>query len=105
MDRLRQLRKKNNKTQAQMAAVIGLTQQAYATYENNIAQPPIDILEKLADYFNVSVDYLLGRTDDKNGIALEGVYFRLESEVQELGLPPEDVQKVIDLYKKYTKME
>lgn len=65
MERLRELRKENKKTQAQMASRLGITQQAYATYENDKAQPPLDIAKKLADYFGVSVDYLLGRTNNK----------------------------------------
>lgn len=65
MQKLRNLRKAQGKTQAQMAIFLGITQQAYATYENDKAQPPLDIVQKLADYFGVSVDYLLGREEKK----------------------------------------
>ncbi len=58
---LRELRKQKSKTQAQMGAMLGISQQAYATYENGVANPPVDILNKMAEYFGVSVDYLLGR--------------------------------------------
>lgn len=61
MDSLKSLRKAAGRTQQQMASLLGVTQQAYAAYENNRAQPPLDIARKLADYFGVSVDYLLGR--------------------------------------------
>lgn len=66
MENLRKKRKEYGKTQAQMASYLGITQQAYATYENNKAQPSSDMLNKLADYFDVSVDYLLGRTEIPN---------------------------------------
>lgn len=59
---LRELRKQKSKTQAQMGAMLGISQQAYATYENGVANPPVDILNKMAEYFGVSVDYLLGRS-------------------------------------------
>ncbi len=62
MNNLKILRKNAKKTQAQMGAFLGITQQAYAAYENDTAKPPYDILNKLATYFDVSVDYLLGRT-------------------------------------------
>lgn len=63
MDRLRNLRKNFKKTQQQVASLLGITQQAYAAYENDVSHPPKDVLEKLADYFDVSVDYLLGREE------------------------------------------
>lgn len=104
-DSIKYLRSQLGWSQKKLAEELNLSQQAIGKWETGLSEPDSETLSKLATIFDVSVDYLLGRTDDKNGIALEGVYFRLESEVQELGLPPEDVQKVIDLYKKYTKME
>lgn len=65
---LRQLRKDAKRTQQQMADVLGITQQAYAAYENDKSSPPKDVLEKIADYFHVSTDYLLGR-EEKNSPA------------------------------------
>ncbi len=58
---LRQLRKDAKRTQQQMADVLGITQQAYAAYENDKSSPPKDVLEKIADFFGVTTDYLLGR--------------------------------------------
>lgn len=66
MERLRSLRKDKKQTQQQIATYLGITQQAYAAYENNKAQPPIDILNRLASLFNVSIDYLLGRNNEKS---------------------------------------
>lgn len=63
---LKQLRKQKNKSQAQVAKEIGVSQQAYATYEIETRTPPMEMVAKLADYFHVSVDYLLGRTDVKD---------------------------------------
>ena len=56
-------RKLNNLTQKQMADYLGIAQPSYIRYENGSAEPTLENLVKLADYFDVSVDYLLGRTE------------------------------------------
>lgn len=66
---LRELRKQKSKTQAQMGAMLGISQQAYATYENGVANPPVDVLNKIAEFFGVSVDYLLGRSSNTINIS------------------------------------
>ena len=105
MKRLRELRKEINKTQQNMADYLKITQQAYATYENGKAQPPLDIASRLADYFKVSVDYLLERTDDPQIYVdppeLPDVYYRLGAEARKRGILPEDAEKIIELYQKY----
>ena len=64
MKLLRELRIEYGKTQEKMAAVLGTSRQVYANYENGINEPPFDILIKLADFFDCTTDYLLGREDD-----------------------------------------
>jgi len=61
--RLKALRTQQRKTQQEMADLLGITRQGYAKYENNLGEPDNSTLSKLADYFGVSTDYLLGRTD------------------------------------------
>lgn len=61
--RLIEQRKLNNKTQRQVADYLQITQPSYIRYENGSAEPSLENLLKLADYFDVSVDYLLGRTE------------------------------------------
>lgn len=63
--RLRTLRKEAKKTQQQMADMLGITRQGYGSYENNITEPDNETLTRLADFFDVSIDYLMGRTNDK----------------------------------------
>ena len=60
---LKQLRESKNLTQKNLAEILNLTQSTIAYYESGKKQPYLNMLEKLSDYFNVSVDYLLGRTD------------------------------------------
>lgn len=66
MEILRRLRKEQKKTQAQVAKILGISQQAYATYELSTRTPPMDILISLANIYNCSVDFLLGRNENKN---------------------------------------
>jgi len=62
-DKLKQLRKEKEKTQEDLAAVLQVSPSTIGMYEQGRRIPDTDKLNKLADYFEVSVDYLLGRTD------------------------------------------
>lgn len=68
MNRLKELRKEANATQADMAKILGVTVSAYGNYELGQREPTIEFLCKLADYFNVSVDYLIGHETKKGPI-------------------------------------
>lgn len=61
--RLRELMKNANVTQQTLANDIGITRQAISQYMDGSVQPNIEKLYKIADYFNVSADFLLGRSD------------------------------------------
>ena len=61
--RLRALREDNDLTQAQLAAVLSMSQTGYSKYETGENDIPTRILVKLAEYSHTSVDYLLGVTD------------------------------------------
>ncbi|MDY3618264.1 helix-turn-helix domain-containing protein [Agathobaculum sp.] len=63
--RIRALREDNDFTQKQIGAVVGVSQRVYAYYESGERMVPPDVLCKLADFYQTSVDYLLGRTDTK----------------------------------------
>lgn len=63
--RIRQLMDTNGTTQDQLAEVVDKTRQTISQYVNGISEPGYDTLVKIADYFGVSVDYLLGRTQTK----------------------------------------
>ena len=62
--RIKELRKEKEKTQAEVAAALGVSRQVFANYENGINSPDPKTLIKLADYFDVSIDYLVERTND-----------------------------------------
>lgn len=61
--RLRELREDNDLTQKYIAAYLCVVQNTYSNYENGNRAIPIAYLERLADYYEVNMDYLLGRTD------------------------------------------
>ena len=61
--RLRDLREDHDLTQEKLGAAIGIPQRAYSYYEKGQRMIPPEILCRLADYYQTSVDYLLGRTD------------------------------------------
>ena len=58
--RIRDLREDRDKTQKEMAAILNCSQQVYSNYELGQRDIPTDILIKLSRYHNVSVDYILG---------------------------------------------
>ena len=64
--RLKELRKKKNITQLKLAMDLGLNQNAISRYETGEREADYKTLIALPDYFGVSIDYLLERTDEEN---------------------------------------
>ena len=64
-ENIRNLRLDNGYTQKQIAEMLGISQNTYSQYEIGVLNYPVDALIKLADFYQVSVDYLLGRTAQK----------------------------------------
>lgn len=62
--RIRDLREDHDLTQRQLAAKLQMTQPQYFRYEQGYRDIPSDILIRLADLYQTSTDYILGRTDD-----------------------------------------
>ena len=63
--RMRNLREDNDMTQKEIATVLGTSQTMYARYERGANELPIRHLVRLAEYYNVTADYLLGLTKEK----------------------------------------
>ena len=63
---IRNLRKDNNKTQEELAAYLNMTQTNYSKYELGKINIPIEVFIKLADYYDTTVDYLVGRKYNKS---------------------------------------
>ena len=62
-ERLYDLRKDANMTQDELAEILKINKHSISSYERNKSEPPDDIKIAIADYFGVSIDYLLGMTD------------------------------------------
>ena len=65
MERLKLLRESKGKYQKDIAEILNMKQQQYQRYENGITEMSISLLNILADYYDTSIDYITGRTDEK----------------------------------------
>lgn len=104
--RLTALRKQKKKTQQEMADFLGVTRPAYTAYERGNRNPDYDTLRKLADFFDVTTDYLLGRSDHPR--LSEKVEKEVDAEVEELmeiieGLPEDEKDKMKEKILAYAK--
>lgn len=66
--RIRQLREKRGLMQQRLASELGITQQMLSKYERDVTLIKVDVLKKIARYFNVTTDYLLGVSDVKRDL-------------------------------------
>jgi len=89
--RLKELRESRKMTQQELANVFNISRSAITKYENGERSPDPETLQKFAEFFNVSVDYLLGRTDnihfpypDENESSKLGEYIRMSDFAQRL---------------------
>jgi len=62
--RIKNLREDNDLTQSEISKLLNISQVAYSYYELNKRNIPLELLSKLADYYNTSIDYLVYRTDE-----------------------------------------
>lgn len=65
VERLKEIREDKDLTQKEVAQIINVTQQQYNKYELGINSIPIEKLNRLANFYNTSTDYLLYRTDER----------------------------------------
>ncbi|WP_281885359.1 helix-turn-helix domain-containing protein [Paenibacillus sp. YYML68] len=67
-ERIALLREKHAMTQGDLSSKLGITRASLSHYENNRRAPDFETIDKIANFFKVSVDYLLGRTDDPHQV-------------------------------------
>lgn len=72
MIKIRELRKVAGITQEEAAKHLQISRQVFANYENEINQPSPEMLCKIADYFNVTIDYLVGRESEDGVVIVSG---------------------------------
>lgn len=93
MEQLRILRKRDGWTQAEVAAKLGVDRSTYAKYENGQSEPNFEMLQKLADLFRSSADFLIGCTDHPS--SKSGTWVPVLGDVA-AGIPIEAVENIVD---------
>ena len=95
-DRLKQLRKEKNLTLRDLASKINTTKSTLSRYETGDGQPKQDILESLANFFEVTVDYLLGRTNQKYFKAEDTISFHTKKKISDKDV--KTIKNIVDAY-------
>ncbi|MDR1668934.1 MAG: helix-turn-helix domain-containing protein [Oscillospiraceae bacterium] len=96
MKRIRELRKERGLSQSDLAQKLKISQGMISYWERDDFEPNITMLSRLADLFNVTVDYLLERTDRRESISsVDDLYLALAREAQARRLPKGAVKSVI----------
>lgn len=102
----KQLLQKYNVTPYKVAKETGITQSTLSDWKRGRSTPKSDNMKKIADYFGVSVDYLMTGNDEKpeerpnpfSGI--KGIYLSYAKEAQDSGIDPDDIKLAIDTIKR-----
>lgn len=105
-DRLRELRTQRNLTQFELASKLDVNKQTISQYERGVRRPDLESLSALCDYFNVSTDYMLGKSD----VTLRFLTSDQLSLVDGVGLKnstpaalPADEEELLSFYRKLNK--
>lgn len=105
MNKLRILRKEKGLTLIELSELVHINKTSIARYETGEVEMKADTLQTFASFFNVSTDYLLGKTDERNPIEstpspkeqLQGVKLALYGQVEDL--TDDQAQQVLDIIK------
>ena len=111
-DRLKILRKEKKLTQSDVAIHLGVDQSTYAGYETRKSTPSPDKIVALADFYDVTADYILGRTKHKKAVVIEGdalpdelkgldISYEIMRDVAASGLTEKQIRDALLKYKIY----
>ena len=95
MNRIKNLREELNITQQELADKLDCSKSVIGLYENDRRKPSLEVLLKLSEIFNCSIDYILGKSDIKN--IEEEFEFAYHKETE--GLSDEDIKEALRIYK------
>lgn len=103
MNRIKNLREELNITQQELADKLNCSKSVIGLYENDRRKPSLEVLLKLSEIFNCSIDYILGKSDIRN--IAEEFEFAYHKETE--GLSDEEIKEAVKIYKqiKYGKNE
>lgn len=105
-ERLKELRLENELTQLELAKKLFISKSSICKYEKDNNFPEASLLQKIADYFNVSVDYLLGKSDDRKIILNDDIHLKYALKLADIlksngyELTEESIPDIVD-YAKY----
>ncbi len=114
-DKFKEIRKDKNLTQEELAMHLNIARSTIAGYETKRKEPDYETLRKIADFFEVSIDYLLGRTDEKSLYLIEGAelpvelrnvginYITVAKKIKDEGFSPDEIEEILELAKKLRK--
>ena len=109
-DRIRKLRTEKELEQKELAQILQVHKGTVSNWENNKRIPDNEMLIKIANYFAVTTDYLLGNTNNRNEINIDPIYRKKLKEILECfienGYDPDDITKeefksLLDTYMKF----
>lgn len=106
--RLAELRQEKGLTLVEAAEVFHSCRSSISAYENDTRRPSLKLLIDFADYYGVTVDYLLGKSDDRNiYVSLEHIpdelrrigvdYMVLAKEMEDKRIPADDIKKLLNI--------
>jgi transcriptional regulator with XRE-family HTH domain len=107
-NRLKELRKERGWTLEQAGAKIGLRKSSYASYETKYRKPTMERLNQLSSLYGVSVDYILGLTEERNGTSDRNIRTVFEKEgLHWDGIPLQEdvILKILDILKEASVIE
>lgn len=96
-NRLKSLRETKGISQKELAESLNVSDVMVSMYEQDKKKPSLDTIAKMSDYFNVTVDYLLGLEETTEGLS---VYLSLARDAQKNGISIEDIKMAIDTIKR-----
>ena len=95
MNRLKELREERELNQSDIAKKLNISTAAYSYYENEKRDIPTNVLKLLSEFFNCTIDYLLGKTDIRN---IEDEFkFAYHKETE--GLSEDEIKEALEFYK------
>ena len=95
MNRIKQLREEQKLTQQELADKLKCSKSIIGLYESEIRKPSLEVLVKLSEIFNCSIDYILCKTDIRN---IEDEFkFAYHKEIE--GLTEEEIKEALEFYK------
>lgn len=103
MNRIKQLREENNWTQLELSKKMNCAMSSIAMYESETRKPSMEVLLKLSEIFDCSIDYLMGKSDIRNPEEIRNIKHANAGGLDTKGLDDEDLkelQRQIDYIKK-----